>query len=113
MLLFTHPTGNSNVRHAALGLYHSGLLEEFLTCLDFHPSPAWQKLLPGSLLRQLQRRSYTEELSPTIRLQPAREIARLIASRFGLTGLIRHEHGPWSIDAVYRSLDETASRRLQ
>jgi len=113
MLLFTHPTGNANVRHAALGLLRAGLLGEFLTCLDFRPPPLLERLLPGGMVRRLRRRSYPAELSVSIRLQPVREVFRLCASRLGLGALARHEHGPLSVDAVYRALDHAASLRLR
>jgi len=38
MILFSHPTGNANVRHAALGLNRAGLLGEFWTCINSSPA---------------------------------------------------------------------------
>jgi glycosyltransferase involved in cell wall biosynthesis len=61
---------------------------------------------------QLRRRAYLPELQPRIRSRPYREIGRLLAPRAGLRRLVRPERGPFSIDAVYRSLDGQVAQRL-
>jgi glycosyltransferase involved in cell wall biosynthesis len=113
MLLFTHPTGNANVRHAALGLFRAGLLAEFWTCLNFQPPAFLERLLPGRVSRQLRRRSYPRELARAIHTQPFHEVVRLFAPKLGLGGLVRHETGRFSVDAVYRQLDAAVARRLR
>lgn len=113
MLLFTHPTGNANVRHAALGLFRAGLLEEFWTCLSFHAPALLERLLPGRVAGQLRRRAYPSELSTAIHTRPFREVVRLFAPKFGFPGLVKHETGPFSVDAVYRALDRAVARRLR
>ena len=40
------------------------------------------------------------------------EIVRLFAPKLGFRGLVKHETGPFSVDAVYRALDHTVARRL-
>lgn len=113
MLLFTHPTGNANVRHAALGLFRAGLLAEFWTCLNFHAPALLERLLPGRVAGQLRRRAFPPELAGAIHTRPFHEVVRLFAPRVGLSGLVEHETGPFSIDAVYRSLDRAVARRLR
>jgi starch synthase len=112
MILFSHPTGNANVRHAALGLKRAGLLGEFWTCVNYRETPLLRRVLPGSIIRQLSRRVFPAELSSVIRSFPLREIGRLLAPRAGLRSLVRHEKGLLSVDAVYRSLDRRVSERL-
>lgn len=112
MLIFSHPTGNANVRHAALGLFRAGLLQEFWTCLNFRAPPSLERLLPGRIRGQLRRRAYPDELTAVIHTQPVREVVRLFAPKLGLAGLVRHETGPVSVDAVYRALDRAVARRL-
>lgn len=112
MILFSHPTGNANVRHAALGLHRAGLLGEFWTCVNYRESPLLQRVLPGSISRQLRRRVFPAELNGKIHSAPLRELGRMLAPRAGLRSLVRHEHGPLSVDAVYRSLDRKVSQRL-
>ena len=113
MILLSHPTGNANVRHAALGMQRAKLLGEFWTCLNFQDNPVLRRILPGSLSGQMKRRSFPKELSPRMRSFPYREIVRLLAPRAGLRSLVRHETGPFSVDAVYHSLDRKISARLE
>ena len=112
MILFSHPTGNANVRHAALGLHRAGLLGEFWTCVHYRETPLLRRVMPGSLARQLQRRTFPAELKSLIRSSPLLELGRMIAPRAGLQSLVRHEQGPLSVDAVYRSLDRKVSQRI-
>lgn len=112
MILFSHPTGNANVRHAALGLHRAGLLGEFWTSVNYRESPLLERMLPGALSRQLRRRSFPAELEGKIHSAPLRELGRMLAPRAGLRGLVRHERGPLSVDAVYRALDRRVSERL-
>ena len=112
MILFSHPTGNANVRHAALGLQHAGLLGEFWTCVNHRPDGLFARLLPGGLRQQLARRSFPPALQPLIHAYPLLEYGRLACGRVGLGRLARHEHGCLSVDAVYRSLDRRVARRL-
>lgn len=112
MILFSHPTGNANVRHAALGLRRAGLLGEFWTCVHYRETPLLRRVLPAALAQQLQRRSFPRELAGVIRSSPLRELGRLLAPRAGLGSLVRHERGLLSVDAVYRSLDRRVSQRL-
>lgn len=112
MILFTHPTGNANVRHAALGLFRAGLLAEFWTCLSFQAPALIARLLPDRVTRQLRRRAYPSELAAAIHTRPFREAVRLFSPKVGLSGLVAHESGPFSVDAVYRGLDRAVARRL-
>ena len=113
MLLFTHPTGNANVRHAALGLFRAGLLEEFWTCLSFRAPAQLDRLLPARIAGQLRRRSFPAELSTAIHTRPFREVVRLFAPAAGFPGLVKHETGRFSVDAVYHALDRAVARRLR
>jgi starch synthase len=111
MILFTHPTGNANVRHAALGLERAGLLGEFWTCVNYRPG-WWSPLLPRGVRTQLQRRAFPEELVPRLHAVPFHETMRLLAPKLGLRSWVRHETGRFSVDAVYRALDRAVSRRV-
>ncbi len=113
MLLFAHPTGNANVRHAALGLFRAGLLTEFWTCLNLQPPALLERLLPRRVAGQLRRRAYSPELTAAIHTRPFHEIVRLVASKLGPRRLVAHETGRFSIDGVYQALDRTVARRLR
>ena len=113
MILFSHPTGNANVRHAALGLQRAGLLGEFWTCINHQPEGKITRLLPAGLRQQLSRRSFPAELQPHLHSHPLREYGRLLSGRTGFGFLSRHEKGLLSVDAVYRSLDKRVRQRLR
>lgn len=113
MILFSHPTGNANVRHAALALEEAGVLSEFWTCVSWNPESPLNRFLPGSIRRQLIRRALPEPLRARARHLPWREAGRMLASRFGWDALSAHEHGAFCIDAVYRSLDRRVARRVR
>jgi len=113
MILFSHPTGNANVRYAALGLQRAGQLGEFWTCINFRERGLLGKFLPGSVKQQLSRRSFVPELQPHLRSYPLREFGRLFSHKIGLGSLARHETGVLSVDAVYHSLDRKVSRQLR
>lgn len=112
MILFSHPTGNANVRHAALALAEAELLAEYWTCVSWNPASLVNLLLPKSLRQQLARRALPELLRAKAHYVLWREAGRMLASRFGDSALTRHETGIFSIDAVYRDLDQKVARRV-
>ena len=113
MLALSHPTGNVNVRHAALALCEADLLAEFWTCIAWNPDGWSARLLPARLREQLKRRTFPPPVSARARTDPWLEGARLLATKIGLSSLARHERGVFSVDAVYRRLDRRVARRLQ
>jgi glycosyltransferase involved in cell wall biosynthesis len=112
MILLSHPTGNQNVRHAALAFARAGMLAEFWTCIQWDESGLLDRLLPAGIRRELRRRSFPQELQEFIRTSPWRELARQLAGRLGGAGLSGKGTGAFSVDAVYRALDRRVARRL-
>jgi glycosyltransferase involved in cell wall biosynthesis len=112
-LLFSHPTGNANVRGALAGLLDAGRLGEFHTTIASYPGNAWGRMGKTSLGREFQRRQFDERLRPLTVQHPGRELGRMVASRLKLKGLGRHETGPFCIDAIYQSLDRATARRIR
>ena len=112
MILFSHPTGNENVRQAALAFCEANLLKEFWTCLKWNTDSPANRFLPARLRRQLSRRSFHPRLRPLIRAAPAREMGRLLAQAMGISAFSKHETGPLSIDAVCTALDRKVAARL-
>ena len=113
MLILSHPIGNANVRQAVRALNEVGLLAEFWTSLAWHPEHPLAKMLPRSLSRELRRRTFTHVHRDKVHCYPWLEAGRLLANRFHLAGLTRHEVGLFSVDAVYRGLDAAVASRLQ
>ncbi len=112
-LLFSHPTGNANVRAALTGLFEAGLLEKFCTTLAAYPGNIWGWLGKSRPGRQLQRRKYDGRLRSRTVQHPWRELGRMLATSLKLSKLVRHETGAFSIDAVYHEQDRVAARYLR
>jgi glycosyltransferase involved in cell wall biosynthesis len=112
-LLFSHPTGNANVRAALIGLYEAGILGEFHTTIAPYPGNAWDFLGKSNWGRELKRRTFDERLRPLTVQHPFRELGRMLAGRLKLQQLVRHETGAFCIDAVYQSLDKIVAGRLR
>lgn len=109
MILLSHPTGNANVRNAALAFAEAGVLGRFLTTLAIFEG-TWSGSLAGLPgLAELRKRSYPAPLRPFTECRPALEILRLLSSRAGWRRWIQKESGMASIDRVYGNLDEWAS----
>ena len=113
MILLSHPTGNENVRQAALAFREAELLREFWTCVSWNPNASVNSLLPHSLRQQLSRRSFHPSLRAVTRTVRAREMGRLLVSSLGLSIFSEHETGPLSIDAVFSDLDRKVADRLR
>lgn len=112
MIVYSHPTGNANVRHTLEALCEADLLAEFWTCIDWNPDTPLARVLPGGLRRQMARRTFPACARGRTHTLPWREMGRLLAPKLGLHGLVRHETGPLSVDAVFHDLDRHVARRL-
>jgi starch synthase len=112
MILFSHPTGNQNSRHAALALARAGLLAELWTSVSWDDGSFGSRFLPAGMREELRRRSFPAELAPFIRTWPWRELGRLVSARLKLGGLVRGETACFSIDAVYSAMDRRIARSV-
>ena len=112
MIILSHPTGNANVRAACQGFLKAGLLTEFNTSIAFFPDKFLDRLSKYGSLSELKRRQLESDFYPYTRTWPWLELCRLISSKLSLTPLTKHEIGPCSIDAVYRSCDRHVASGL-
>jgi glycosyltransferase involved in cell wall biosynthesis len=113
MVLLSHPTGNANAREAAKALNDAALLSEYWTSVYWRREHVVNAVLPPSLSRELGRRAFPQVRPGQVHVHPWEEVARLLAIRFGLSGLVKHEVGRFSVDAIYRSLDRRVATRLK
>ena len=112
MILFSHPTGNANVREAARALNEAGLLSEFWTSVCWNQEHLVNRVLPRSVRHELGRRVFSHIGRDRLHCHPWVELGRLAARKLNLSRLFRHELGRFSLDAVYRSLDLRVAARL-
>jgi starch synthase len=113
MLILSHPTGNANVRETARALNEAGLLAEFWTSIYWRRENGVNRLLPGTLVRELNRRTFSCVSRDQVHSNPWREAGRLMSTRLGLSKLNQHETGFFSVDAVYHSLDRKLATALR
>lgn len=113
MTIFSHPIGNSNVWHAALALEEAGLLERVFTCIRWNPDAPLSSLVRGRLRAQLARRAFPAPVRPKLDVSPWLEWGRVLSTKLGLESLSRHEHGIFSVDGVYRGLDQRVARAIR
>ncbi|HSP45200.1 MAG TPA: hypothetical protein VLO30_04350, partial [Chthoniobacterales bacterium] len=112
MILLVHPFGNPNVRAVLTALDGTDRLGKFLTSLGWSNSSPILEALPEKGRGQMMRRGY-DLPHYKIKTHPLREIARLLAVKFGWQWLTKHETGWASIDRVWTRLDEVAARYLR
>ncbi len=112
MLLLAHPTGNTFSRAAARAFLAAEWLHEFDTCFSWNANTPLARILPPSLAAQLSRRSFADVPLSLQHSHPWRELLRLAGLDRSLPWLNRHERGPLSIDAIYRSFDRHVAGRL-
>lgn len=110
-LLLSHPTGNANLRAAAVGFAKSGLLKKFYTTIASFPGD-WLDNISKGPLKEIKRRQFDPILKPFTEVNPWVEAGRLLAPKIGLKDLVRHEVGSLSIDAVYRNHDKHVASQL-
>jgi len=111
-VLLVHPTGNANVRQTALALAQAGMLAGFHTTIAWRPGGMLDRALPRGVRAEFERRSYPGIPPRLIHAHPFREMARLAAIRRGWDGLIRHEVGRFSFDAVSRALEREVAAEV-
>jgi glycosyltransferase involved in cell wall biosynthesis len=111
--IFSHPTGNANVRAAALGLNQADILGIFYTSIATFEGDTLDKLGGLSPFSDLRKRRFDTSLKLSTRLSPAMELSRMISAKFGIAKLVEHEKGIFSIDAVYKSLDQKVSKVIK
>jgi alpha-maltose-1-phosphate synthase len=112
-ILLIHPTGNANVRQAALALEQAGMLACFHTAIAWHPGSALERLLSPGLRAELGRRSFPGIPAARIHTHPWRELMRIIASRYGWNGLTRNETGRFSFDAVAWEMERKVAAQVR
>jgi len=111
-IIFTHPTGNANVRAVANSFLAKNLLYRFYTSFAAFPGNLWYQLGEFPFLSDFHRRKFNRDLSSLTKQYPLRELGRLFATKMGLKKLTEHESGIFSIDQVYRSLDSYVANDL-
>lgn len=111
-IVIAHPTGNQNVRAAAVGLAEAGVAASFNTTIASFPGDLVDRLSDIRPFALLRRRCFDPRIKNITEAWPWLEVCRLLSAKARVNRLIRHETGPFSIDAVYRDLDRRVASAL-
>ncbi|MFI3305850.1 MAG: glycosyltransferase family 4 protein [Rikenellaceae bacterium] len=112
-VILSHPTGNSNLRGVADGLLSHSLLHSFHTSVASFGDNIFGTLSKFRPLRDLSRRQFNPSLRHLTHLYPWRELGRMLCRKVGLNYPTRHEVGRFSVDALYRSVDNNVARYVR
>jgi len=110
-ILISHPTGNANLRYLAKAMAEAHILSSFYTCIAIFKGSFLSKLCIGPL-KMFLKRSFPQELRTYTHTKPGKEIGRLLAVKFGDKESIKHEEGKFSIDSIYKDLDNYIAGKL-
>jgi glycosyltransferase involved in cell wall biosynthesis len=82
---------------------------------SFHTTIALPPNLPIGMQfqRELNRRAFPEVPRRSVVSHPTRESVRLLARRFGISSLVKHEEGWACVDSVFESLDRSVAGYLR
>lgn len=112
-VILSHPTGNANVRATAKYFAQAGVLAKFHTTVAVFEGGLLDWLGNINSLSEIRRRRYDPIIKPFIQTHPWRELARLFLSKTGFRSSINDEHSPFSIDSVYKNLDQNVALSLE
>ena len=112
MIILSHPTGNENVRQAAVAFAEANLLEQFFITINWNPGSAFDRILPPRLRESFRRRSFPELVRHRTRSQPTREAMRLFFGAMHLPLWSEHERGYLSIEAISAALDRAVAAEV-
>jgi glycosyltransferase involved in cell wall biosynthesis len=112
-VLMVHPTGNANVRQAALALEQAGMLAAFHTTIAWQPGATLDRMLPESLRAEMARRSFPGIAPAHLRAHPWGEMMRLAMFRYGFKRRLGYETGLFSYDKVSAALQRKAAASVR
>jgi glycosyltransferase involved in cell wall biosynthesis len=111
-LILSHPTANNFSRAIAYKFVQEGMLCEFHTTIAFFPGDFLNNLQSIPVFSEIQRRNFELILKPHTHTMLWFEIVRILSQKVGLNYLVRNEYGMFSVDSVYRKLDQKIAARL-
>src|SRR5690554_4900614 len=112
-VIISHPTSIQFNRTVVQGMLEADILQEYHTSIATFPASRISPLVNKGPLKILKRRQFDDALRPFTHTWPWKEAGRMLAPRLGLNRLVKHETGPFCLDAVYRKQDQLVENRLK
>ncbi|WP_321826399.1 glycosyltransferase family protein [Maribacter dokdonensis] len=104
-VLISHPTSNQNNRAVAQSIQKANLLYQFHTSIASFPNTFLYKLSKINLLKEVKRREFNASLRAFTHAHPWLELGRLACTKFGFQKLYESENSLFSVDEVYKNID--------
>lgn len=111
-VIINHPVGNANVRSAVYGLDDRKLLKAFYTSIACFPGTLLYAVGSLPIFKEVRKRVFLCQIENKTRVYPWIELGRMLSIKLGLKSFVKHEFGLFSVDQVYRTLDNYVSKRL-
>lgn len=112
-IIFSHLTGNANVKAAVTGFIEATLLAEFNVTIAAFPGTLLYKLGELQLFSKIRRREFDPVIKPFVKVWPWLEAGRLIGSNTALLPLINSRKSPFYIKTVAQNFDKYIAARLK
>ncbi|QES87988.1 glycosyltransferase family 4 protein [Rhizosphaericola mali] len=110
-IVVSHPTGNQNVRALLAALERNNLLNKYFTTVGFSENTSLIKFL-GPLKNEAIKRLYSENIYQKTETFPWLELGRIFANKAHLPYLTQHENGIFSVDHIYKNIDNHTAKFL-
>lgn len=111
-VIISHPTSNQFNRTVVQGMLDADILQEFHTSIATFPASKIYPLVNKGPLKILKRREFDDALRSFTHTWPWKEAGRMLAPKLGLHRAVKHETGPFCLDAVYRKQDQVVAKRM-
>ncbi|MEL6721101.1 MAG: glycosyltransferase family 4 protein [Bacteroidota bacterium] len=111
--IFSHPTGNQNVRSVVEALQREDILQQFYTSVAVFEGDLYDRLAKIKPFSDLRKRKFEQSLKPYTKKYPYKEFIRTFAIKAGLPQWVASEDNQYSIDTIYRFLDEKVAQKIR
>ena len=108
-IMVVHPTGNQNVRNAALSFYERNKLFALVTNVSFNTNKFGYSFLPKKILKILEKRDFNKLNRKVIEYSLSKEILRIIHIRYNKFNLINKYLDYFSTANIFNKLSSFAS----
>ena len=108
-IMVVHPTGNQNVRNAALSFYERNKLFALVTNVSFNTNKFGYSFLPKKILKILEKRDFNKLNRKVIEYSLSKEILRIMHIRYNKFNLINKYLDYFSTANIFNKLSSFAS----
>jgi glycosyltransferase involved in cell wall biosynthesis len=113
MIVLSQLTGNANVKAAARGFTEADMLTAYYVSLAVYPGNILDKISRVGPLSEIRRRKHDPMLRPYTRMWPWVELARMVATKLGISALTLSPTSPLYIHTIVKMFDKYVSNQLK